>query len=121
MTKGRRDLISNIYMLNLTQRNNLMTEFRTPDECFARNLYQCRSKSTLVDYHHVSCWIPTQSGWVKAITKNFFDSWPGLSSDLVLKYLNKKQATILGHLKQPQKGLRSTEKKEHQAKTQTEP
>ena len=69
MTKGRRDLISNIYMLNLTQRNYLTTELQTPDKRFAGSLYELKSKVTLVDYHHASCWIPTQSGWVKEITK----------------------------------------------------
>ena len=63
-----------------------------------------------MDYHHASCWSPTQYGWVKEITKNFFTSWTGLSSDLVLKYLNKTQATILGHIQHPRKYLRSTQK-----------
>ena len=31
MMKGRRDPLSNIYMLNLTHRNNLMMDFQTPD------------------------------------------------------------------------------------------
>ena len=52
MIKGRRDPLSNIYMLNLTQRNNIMIEFRTPDECFSINVYECKLKGTLVDYHH---------------------------------------------------------------------
>ena len=34
---------------------------------------------------------------------------PGLSLDLVHKHLTKKQSTILGHLQQPRKGLRSTQ------------
>ena len=68
-------------------------------------------KKTLVDYHNASCWKPTRSGWVKAITKNFFTSWPGLLVDLVHKHLNKKQSTILGHLQQPRKGLRYTQEK----------
>ena len=121
MMKGRLYPFSNLYMLTLTQRNNLITEFRTPDEYFSGNVYGCKSKVTIVGYHHTSCWIPTKSEWVKEITKNFFTFWPGLSSDLVLKYLNKKQATILGHLKHPRKGLQYTQKKEHQANTQTEP
>ena len=53
--------------------------------------------------------------------KNFFTYWPGLSSDLVIKYLDKKQATILGHLQQPRKGLLSTYKKELQTELETEP
>ena len=106
-----RDARTNLYMLSLTQQNNLMTEPKTPNEYFAGSAYECKQKKTLVDYHHASCWSPTHSGWGKAITKNFFTSWPGLSVDLVHKHLNKKQSTILGHLQQPRKGLRSTQEK----------
>ena len=105
---GTIDTRTNLYMLSLTQRNNLMTEPTTPDEYFAGSAYECRPKKTLVDYHYASWWIPTKSGWGKAITKNFFTSWTGLSVDLVHKHLTKKQSTILGHLQQRRKGLRST-------------
>ena len=74
-----------------------------------------------MDYHHASCWSPTQSGWVRAITKKFFTSWPGLSSDLVQNYLTKKQSTILGHLQKPRKGLQSTHKKGLQSEPEPEP
>ena len=53
--KVTRDPLSNMYMLNLTQRNKLMTKFQTPDEYFAGSVYECKSKGTLVDYHHKSC------------------------------------------------------------------
>ena len=61
-----------------------------------------------MDYHHASCWIPTQSGWGKSIK-------PLLSQAYHLtwctKIYRKKQSTILGHLHQPRKGLRSTQEK----------
>ena len=38
--KGTRDPHSNLYMLNLTQRNKLMTESTTPDEYFAGSAYE---------------------------------------------------------------------------------
>ena len=88
-----------------------MTESKTLDEYFPGSAYKCKPKKTLVDNHHASCWISTHSGWGKAITKNFFTSWPGLSVDLVHKHLMKKQSTILGYLQQPLKGLRSTQEK----------
>ena len=102
---------TNLYMLSLTQKNNLMTESTNPDEYLAGSAYECKSKKTLVDYHHASCWSPIRSGWGKAITKNFFTSLPGLSVDLVHQHLKKKQSTVLGHLQQPWKGLRSTQEK----------
>ena len=88
-----------------------MTELETPDENFAGNVYECKSKQALVNYHHASCWSPTTSGWIKAIKKNFFTTWLGLDEHTVHKYLNKKEATVLGHLKQTQKGIRSTKQK----------
>ena len=119
--KGTKEPRSNLYMLNLTQQNKLMTDFTNPDGYFAGSAYKCKSKITLVDYHHVSCSSPTQYGWGKAITKNFFTSWPGLSFDLVHKYLSKKQSTVLGHLRQPRKGLISTQEKLLQSEPDTEP
>ena len=107
--KGTRYPRSNLYMLNLSQQNKLIMEFATPDEYFAWSAYECNSKSALVDYHHTSFWIPNQYGWGKEITKKFFTSCPGLTYDLVHKYLSKKQSTILGHLQQPRKGLISTQ------------
>ena len=56
--KGTRDSRSNLYMINLTQRNKLMTEFTTSDKYFLGRAYEGKSKGTLVDYHHASCWIP---------------------------------------------------------------
>ena len=88
--KGTKEPRSNLYILNSTQKNKLMIEFTTPDEYFAGSAYECKSKITLVYYHHASCWIPTQSEWGKSITKKIFTSWLGLSFDLVQKYLSKK-------------------------------
>ena len=41
MMKGKIYPLPNLYMLNLTQRNNLMTEFQTPDEYFVESVYEC--------------------------------------------------------------------------------
>ena len=63
--KGKRDPRSNLYMINLTQQNKLITEFTTPDKYFAGSAYECKSKGTLMDYHHTSFWIPTEFRWGK--------------------------------------------------------
>ena len=102
----KRDARTNLYMLRLTQQNNIITESTTPDEYFAGSAYDCESKNIAVDYHHASCCSPTYSGCGKEITKNFFTSWTGLLLDLVHEHLKKKQSTVLGHLQQPRKGLR---------------
>ena len=115
MMKGKRYPLSNLYMLNFTQRNDIMTEFQTPDKYFVGSVNECKSKVILVDYHHTSCWIFTQSGWVKSIKKNLLTSWTLLSSDFLHKYLTNKQSTLLGHLQQPQKVLQSMQTKELQS------
>ena len=40
--KVKGDPLSNLYMLNLTQRNNLMTEFQIIDEYFSGSVYECK-------------------------------------------------------------------------------
>ena len=77
-----------------------MMEIRSPEKPFAGNVYECSSKKSLVDYHHALCWSPTKSGWVKVISNNFFASWPGLTPHVVNKYLQKSEATVMGHLRQ---------------------
>ena len=96
ITRVTRYARTNLYMLSLTQKNNLMTESNNPDDNFSGSAYDCKSKNTLVDYHHTYCWSPTQSGWEKAITKNFFASWTGLSVDLAHKHLKKNNQPYLG-------------------------
>ena len=62
---GTRDARTNLYMLILTQLNNLMTEPKTSDEYFAGSAYEFKSKKTFVDYHHTSFRSPIHSGWGK--------------------------------------------------------
>ena len=38
--RGKRDVRTNLYMLSLNQKNNLMTEFTTPDKYFAGSVYE---------------------------------------------------------------------------------
>ena len=94
--RGTQDASTNLYMLKLTQQKKIMTGSTTPDKYFVGSAYKCKSKSTLVDYHHPSFWSPTHSGWGKAITKKIFTSWPGLSLDLVHKHLTLKNLPYLG-------------------------
>ena len=42
MMKGRQNALSNLYMLNLTQGNNLMKGLQTPDKSFAVSVYECK-------------------------------------------------------------------------------
>jgi hypothetical protein len=66
-------------------------------------------KSTdLAAYHHAAMFSPTTDTFVKAIDKNYFLGWPGLTSKLIRKHLPPTVATESGHLRQEKHGLRST-------------
>ena len=41
----------------------------------------------------------------------FFNTWPGLTVDLVMKHLDKSEATVKGHLRQTRQKFRSITKK----------
>ena len=68
--RGTRDARTNLHMLNFTQQKKLMRKSTTPDEYFSGSACECKFKSTLVDYHHASCLIPTHSEGGKQSQKN---------------------------------------------------
>ena len=91
MMKDRWDSLSNLYMLNLTQRNNQMTIFWSLDEYFAGNANKERKRHTYwlssrIMLHLHSIWLGKDN-----LQKKVFASWPGLSENLVLIYLNKNK------------------------------
>ena len=59
-------------------------------------------------YLHAACFSPTKYTFLKAVKRNHFLGWPGLTPALIQKHLPLTQATIKGHLKQEQQGLQST-------------
>ena len=48
---------------------------------------------------------------MKAINVGFVNTWSGLTVDLVMKFLDKSEATVKGYLRQIRQNLRSTTKK----------
>lgn len=105
--QGGRDQITTLYMIEFEQ-NSEMTEPQIPDKLFANNVYECISKQDLAVYYHQTCWSPSPSTWIAAIQKGFFATWPGLTADLVRKYLPKSEYTTKVHMKQRFKNIRST-------------
>ena len=49
--QGGRDPITTLYMIELEQ-NSEMTEPQIPDNLFAHNIYECKSKVDLAVYYH---------------------------------------------------------------------
>ena len=58
------------------------------------------TKADLVQYLYQCAFSPVVHTWTKAIDAGFFDTWPGLTSEMVRKHLPKSLATAKGHLKQ---------------------
>ena len=73
-----------------------------------------RKKETqmnLVRYLHGACFSPVPSTFKKAIKRGFLSSWPGLTTQMVDKYLPPSEATAKGHIRQEAQHLQSTKGK----------
>lgn len=64
----------------------------------------------LVQFLHASCCNPSPSTFIVAVKNGNFITWPGLTAELIEKYLPPSSATIKGHLKQERKNIQSTKR-----------
>ena len=70
-----------------------------------------RKKQTHCDlarYLHATCFSPVALAWEKAIKKNHFCTWPGLTPQLIKKNLPLTTATVQGHQHRQRQKLQST-------------
>ena len=67
-----------------------------------------KTKLDLIRFLHASAFSPVKDTLIKAIKKNHFKSWPGLTAKLVSKSLPDSVATAKGHMNQERQGLQST-------------
>ena len=67
-----------------------------------------KTKLDLIRFLHASAFSPVKDTLIKAIKKNHFKSWPGLTAKLVRKSLPDSVATAKGHMNQERQGLQST-------------
>jgi hypothetical protein len=76
--------------------------------------YQCRaydlpSVRALVEYHHATMGWPTKAGFLAAIKRGHLRSFPGLTLSAATRYCPAAATpTVMGHMTQVQKGVRST-------------
>ena len=102
---GIRNNKSTLYMVPLTsEQNEDMTECKIPERHFAGSLYEAKSKAKLSTFLHLAYWSPCKSAMITAIKNNFLSIWPGLTKELVQKFLPKYEATAKGHIRQSFKG-----------------
>ena len=71
-------------------------------------LHKKQSNAKLIAFFHKCAFSPTTSTFVQAIKNKNFHSWPGLTVELVNKYLAPSVSTAKGHLDQEQSNLQST-------------
>ena len=72
----------------------------------AYNVHQIRSKEVLVDYLHRAAGYLVKRKWIAAIKNGFYSTWPGLTAELVSKYLpDETQEVASGHLYQRRQGI----------------
>ena len=110
---GTRDNKSTLYMFPLTpNQNEDMTECKIPEPHFAGSLYGAKSKADMINFLHLACWSPCKSVLITGIKNNFLSTWPGLTKQLVQKFLPKSEATAKCHIRLSFKGKQSTRHKE---------
>ena len=100
--KGKRDPISKMWMLPL---RNPSVPVNTG---ISNNAYKISRKQDLVNYLHADCFSPVKSTWIEAVENDHFGTWPGLTTELIRKYLKRPEATYKGHMKQTRQNMRST-------------
>lgn len=98
MIKGICDTISGLYYVNI---NTIPTQTMS-------HMDHTINQKELFKFFHAVAFIPVKYTWIKAIEKVFFIGWPGITADIVLKYLPDSPASIKGHLHQIRKNIRST-------------
>ena len=65
----------------------------------AYNVHRIRSKEVLVDYLHCAAGYPVKRTWIAAIKNGFYSTWPGLTAELVSRYLpDDTEEIAAGHL-----------------------
>ena len=104
---------TSLYKVTLKpEQNENMTEVKIPERHFSGSLYESKSKADLCTFLHLALWSPYTSTLISAIKNNFLSTWPGLTKQLIQKFLQKSEATVKGHIRQSYKGKQSTHPKE---------
>ena len=98
---GHRDFTTGLWHIPLS-----IIESPPPQQI--NSAYQTKSLPDLVAFLHAAAFSPSTNTWLNAIKKGFFQSWPGLTTEVVSKYLHKSPATAMVHMDQTHKHVRST-------------
>ena len=67
------------------------------------NLYENKTQAELASFLHSTCFSPVKSTLIKAAKNGNFETWPGLTVELISANLPKPEATVLGNFDQTRK------------------
>ena len=76
----------------------------------ANSIYECESKEQLVKYYHASFCSHPKTSLIAAADAGYLQGCPGFNATAIRKHIRIEYATEMGHMKQVQKGTRSTHK-----------
>ena len=97
----------NIWRIPVSRGNN-NTDFEETKK-YAFSAYSQKTKKDLVHFLHGCAGFPKHTTWIEAVrTPNQFATWPGLTVNLISKYLDKQIPTVMGHMTNTRMGIRST-------------
>jgi len=82
-----------------------------PIQRLANNAYQIETKKKLIEFYHKAGGHPVKKTWIPAIECGAYASWPGLTVKLVQRFLDKQEATTMGHIHVQKSGVQSTKPK----------
>ena len=114
---GTRDTRTGLWRIPLNATTPPIHESNIQQQC--NNAYQTKNIAELIAFLHAAAFSPTPSTWIDAISKGFFQTWPGLTAEAVRKHLPKSEATHKSHLDQARKNVRSTKNKATKQPTNT--
>ena len=120
---GYRHPTSRLYMIPLRQDDQHVP--RLPDRPLPRlkcatvprlhnhmlSAYEVQSVRSLINFFHRTCLSLPISEWIRAVSRNFLTTFPGLTVERIWKYCTKKIATGKGHLRLLPSNVRSTQLK----------
>ncbi len=114
--KGIRDPESSLWLIPI---NEQKLAKMTPLKAFstsiqaapaAHSAYHQQTLPKLTAYLHACMGSLPPVTWIKAIDKDWFSTWPGLTSSAVRKHLSKSPMTVMGHMHRIRKGIRPSAK-----------
>ena len=85
---------------------------KEPIQHQVNNAYRIETKKELIEFYHKAAGHPIKKTWIPATKQRAYASCPGFTVKLVQRFLDKQEATIIGHIMHARKsGVQSTKLK----------